>query len=82
MVGGLTRLSPLVSTINTKIVPRGGQFSHPVYFKRMTKEEIIARKNALRATGHNVSVDESWGPNLERLWQSVASGRYMTSNIE
>lgn len=48
----------------------------------MTKEEIIARKNALRATGHNVPVDESWGPNLERLWQSVAPGRYMTSNIE
>ena len=40
MVGGLTRLSPLVSTINTKIA-RGGQFSHPVYFKCMT---IIARK--------------------------------------
>ena len=48
----------------------------------MTKEEIIARKNALRAMGHNVSVDESWGPNLERLWQSIAPGRYMTSNIE
>lgn len=48
----------------------------------MTKEEIIARKNALRATGHNVPVDESCGPNLERLWQSVAPGRYMTSNIE
>lgn len=46
MVGGLTRLSPLVSAINTKIVPRGGQFSHPVYFKCMTKEEIIARKYA------------------------------------
>lgn len=44
MVGGLTRLSPPMSTINTKIVP-GGQFSHPVYFKCMTKEEIIARKN-------------------------------------
>lgn len=67
MVGGLTRLSPLVSKINTKIA-RGEQFRHPVYFKRMTKEEIIARKNALRATGHNVPVDESWGPNLERLW--------------
>ena len=48
----------------------------------MTKEEIIARKNALRATGHNVPVDESWGPNLERLWQSIAPSRYMTSNIE
>lgn len=36
----------------------------------------------LRATGHNVPVDESWGPNLEWLWQSVAPGRYMTSNIE
>ena len=48
----------------------------------MTKEEIIARKNVLRATGHNVPVDGSWGPNLERLWQSVAPGRYMTSNIE
>lgn len=32
--------------------------------------------------GHNVPVDESWGPNLQRLWQSVAPGRYMTSNIE
>lgn len=71
-----------MSTINTKIAPRGGQFSHLVYFKCMTKEEIVARKNALRATGHNVQVDESWGPNLERLWQSVAPGRYMTSNIE
>lgn len=48
----------------------------------MTKEEIIARKNVLRATGHNVPVDGSWGPNLERLWQSVAPGRYITSNIE
>lgn len=48
----------------------------------MTKEEIIARKNALRAIGHNIPVDGSWGPNLERLWQSVAPGRYMTSNIE
>lgn len=48
----------------------------------MTKEEIIARKNVLRATGHNVPVDGTWGPNLERLWQSVAPGRYMTSNIE
>lgn len=45
MVGGLTRLSPLMSAINTKIAP-GGQFSHPVYFKCMTKEEIIARKYA------------------------------------
>ena len=82
MVGGLTRLSPLVSVINTKIAPEGGQFSHTVYFKCITKEEIIARKNVLRATGHNVPVDGSWGPNLERLWQSVAPGRYMTSNIK
>lgn len=68
MVGGLTRLSPLVSTKNIKIARGGGQFSHPVYFKYMTKEEIIARKNALRAIGHNIPVDGSWGPNLERLW--------------
>lgn len=43
MVGGLTRLSPLVSTINTKISTVG---HHLIYFKCMTKEEIIARKNA------------------------------------
>lgn len=81
MVGGLTRLSPLMSTINTKIVPPGGHVATPFIFKCMTKEEIIARKNVLRATGHNVPVDESWGPNLERLWQSVAPGRYMTSSL-
>lgn len=69
MVGGLTRLSPLVSTINTKIVPPGGGNSAiPFILKCMTKEEIIARKNALRAMGKDVPVDESWGPNLERLW--------------
>lgn len=67
MVGGLTRLSPLMSAINTKIA-QGGQFRHPFILKCMTKEEIIARKNALRAMGKDVPVDESWGPNLERLW--------------
>ena len=46
MVGGLTRLSPLVSTINTKIAPRGGHVATPFILKCMTKEEIIARKNA------------------------------------
>ena len=29
-----------------------------------------------------VTMFQLWGPNLERLWQSVAPGRYMTSNIE
>ena len=45
MVGGLTRLSPLVSTINTKIAP-WGHVATPFILKCMTKEEIIARKNA------------------------------------
>lgn len=67
MVGGLTRLSPLVSAINTKIA-RGGNSAIPFILKCMTKEEIIARKNILRAMGKDVPVDESWGPNLERLW--------------
>ena len=67
--------------INTKIVHGGGQFRPPLYFKCMTKEEIIARKNILRAMGKDIQVDESWGPNLERLWQSVAPGRYMTSSL-
>lgn len=49
---------------------------------RLSKEEIIARKNALRAMGKNVVVDESWGPNLERMWQSVAPGRYMVDTIQ
>lgn len=65
--GVLRRLSPLMFAINTKIAP-GGQFRPPLYFKCMTKEEIIARKNILRAMGKDIQVDESWGPNLERLW--------------
>lgn len=59
MVGGLTRLSPLVSTINTKIAPRGGHVATTFILKCVTKEEIIARKNVLRATGHDVPVVES-----------------------
>lgn len=29
-----------------------------------------------------VTMLQLWSPNLERLWQSVASSRYMSSNIE
>lgn len=57
MVGGLTRLSPLISTINTKIA--GGHVAIPFILKCMTKEEIIARKNALRAMVKDVPVDGS-----------------------
>lgn len=48
--------SPHVFEINTKIAPRGGMLPPPFILKCMTKEEIIARKNVLRATGHNVPV--------------------------
>ena len=58
MVGGLTRLSPLVSTINTKIAG-GGHVAIPFILKCMAKEEIIARKNALRAMVKDVPVDGS-----------------------
>lgn len=48
----------------------------------LTKQEILARKNAMKAAGKNITIDESWGPQLEKMWQSFAPNTYLTSEIK